>query len=264
MQGYVPLGVFKTVNYTYRHYIIQKLGVKIFLSGRNGVYNFANRFIPANFHTVFKYFRQSRQKFRRNILMHKANFSRVANRRAGGFSVVHYFKRLFNICRFINVNVANSRSRFNAGHGSVFNAGFNKPLAAARNKQVYIPLRRHKLVCAGARGVFNQVYIILGKSGGYKSFFKRRNYCAGAAVCLFAAAQYANIARFKTECRRVGRNVRAALVNYSHHAHRHRYFFNIQPVSPLNILKHPAHGVGQLRHCAHTVRHGGNSRFVKP
>ena len=194
MQGYVPLGVFKAVYYTYRHYIIQKLGVKIVCRGGNGVYNFANRFIPANFHAVFKYFRQSRQKIRRNILMHKANFSRIANRRTGGFGVIHYFKRLFNIRRFINVNVANSRSRFNAGHGSVFNTGFNKPLAAARNKQVYIPIRRHKLVCAGARSVFNKVYIILRKPRCSKSLFKRRNYCAGAAVCFFAAAQYADIA----------------------------------------------------------------------
>ena len=78
----MPLGIFKTVYRANRHYIIQKFSIKILCRGGNGVYNFANFFIPANFHTVFKYFRQSRQKCLRNILMHKANFSRIANRRA--------------------------------------------------------------------------------------------------------------------------------------------------------------------------------------
>ena len=150
---------------------------------------------------------------------------------------------------------------FNAGHGSVFNAGFNKPLAAARISRS-IPLRRHKLVCAGAR-VFNQVAQSSEDPAVAEfAFLSAVTYRAGAAVCTLYRCAICKYARFKNKSAAASdRGVRAALVNYSHHARKAPIFLMLSP-NPARLISLKHLGAGGCAAARIPSAAGGNSRFA--
>ena len=127
-----------------RHDIIQKLGVKIRIARRRSRNHLQRGRIEPQFDRRFslslplfdQYFPQPRKKIRRDLPMHEAHLRSVADGRAACFGVFYNGKRHIEIRAFIDVNMTNAGTGFNAGNGRVFHTGADKSRAAARNQQI--------------------------------------------------------------------------------------------------------------------------------
>ena len=90
-----------------------------------------------------------------------------------------------------------------------------------------------------------------------------RNNGCGRTVCLFPAAQDADIAAFEGEHRRVRGNVRAAFVDNGDDTHRNRSFADHKSIGPLHLGQNFPDRVRELRDLPHAVRHGGNASLCQ-
>lgn len=154
--------------------------------------------------------------------------------------------------------MADAGARLDARDGRRFDAGADESRAAARDEQVNQAVCRHKLVRALPRGVRHQIHEGFRQADGAQALVHSRNNGCGRTVCLFPAAQDADIAAFEGEHRRVRGNVRAAFVDNGDDTHRNRSFADHKSIGPFHLSQNFPNRVRELRDLPHTVRHGGD------
>ena len=117
-----------------------------------------------------------------------------------------------------------------------------------------------------AKGTIAMAQALAGKvagvevrqADGAQALVHSRNNGCGRTVCLFPAAQDADIAAFEGEHRRVRGNVRAAFIDNGDDTHRNRSFADHKSIGPLHLSQNFPNRVRELCDLPHAVRHGGD------
>ena len=196
--------------------------------------------------------------------MDKADLLGVADGGAAGLGVFDDFHGLVEVGVLVDIDVADARSRLDAGDGRVFDAGADQPRPAARDEQVDKSLRAHQLVRALVARVLEDVEDVRVAARGGDALLERGGDGLRAADGIAPAAQDADVAALDGKRRRVGGDVRTALIDDRDKPQRHLLFIDRHAVRALHLGEDPPRVIGQLRHGAHAVRHRVDARGVEP
>ena len=139
---------------------------------------------------------QQRDKDGDDRFVDQADLRRVAHGGTADLCVFNDIQRFVKVRRGVHVNVADAGARFNAGHGGVFHAGGDQPLAAAGDQQIHVSSAVHELGSALAGRILHQQHGVRRDARFFYSLPQRRNDGRGGGVRLLAAAQDAGVAAF--------------------------------------------------------------------
>ena len=159
--------------------------------------------------------------------------------------------------------MADARAGLDAGHLGIFGTSADQSSAAAGNQQIDQTHRRHQLGRALAAGVLYQLHQCFRQPRRLQPLLHGCDDGVGRPKRLLAAAQHAGIAALDRQRRRVAGDVRAALVDNGHHAHRHAGLFDDQAVGALHPGNHAAHRIGQRRHLTDAFCHAAHALRVQ-
>ena len=264
-------GGIQTVHHADGENIVEVLGVKVPLARRCAVDDLRrgriepqlDRREPLRRTVIDQRLFEHGQELRRDRPVHEADLLGIADRGAAGLGVFNDAHGLIEVGVLIDVDVADARSGLNAGHGGVAHAGTDEPCAAARDEQVDEPFGLHDLRGALVAGVLDDVDDVRITAGGDDALLERRDDGLGRVEGLLAAAEHADVAALDGERRRVGRDVRPALVNDRHKAERHLLFIDLHAVGVVDLRKDAPRVIRQRHSCADTVSHGINTPAIQ-
>ena len=246
-----------------RQDIVQKFRIKVVFAGRRCVNDGASACVAAQFHGNLARFaprvNQARldhgQEFVCHVTVHKAYLACVANRGTAGFCVVQNMQCHVKVSTLIHVYMADARTRLNAGHGGVFNAGADQPRTASGNQHIHVAVCLHQVGRALARGVLNQVDKILAKPRICKTLAQSCHNGGSRQGCIFTGAQYANAARFDGKRGCIRGDIGAAFVNDGDHTHGRGDLAHGHAVGAFKLRKHVPQGGGQRNYVQNALRH---------
>ena len=198
-----------------------------------------------------------------NIRVDDGGLLRVADGGTAGLGVFNDVQRLFQIRVLVHVYMADAGAGFDARNGRRFDAGADEARAAARDEQIDQPVCCHELMRALPRGVRHQIDKRLRQTDSPQALVHGRNDGCGRAICLFPAAQDADVAALERKNRCVGRDVRPAFVDDRHDAHRDGSLADHKAVWPPYLGQNFSDGIRELCDLTHAVRHGGDTVFCQ-
>ena len=265
-------GVVDAVNHADGEDIVEKFRVEVPLPRGCAIDDRGGRRVEPQLHgdkprrtaVVDERLLQHRQELLRDGAVDKADLLGVADGGAAGLGVFDDFHGLVEVGVLVDIDVADARSRLDAGDGRVFDAGADQPRPAARDEQVDKPLRAHQLVRALVARVLEDVEDVRVAARGGDALLECGGDGLRAADGIAPAAQDADVAALDGKRRRVGGDVRTALIDDRDKPQRHLLFIDRHTVRALHLGEDPPRVIGQLRHGAHAVRHRVDTRGVEP
>ena len=261
----------QTVHHADGEDVVEILGVKVLLARRCPVDDLRrgriepqlDRREPLRRAVIDQRLFEHGQKLRRDRPVHKANLLGVADRGAAGLCVFNNAHGLIEIGVLIDVDVADARAGLNAGHSGIAHAGTDEPCAAARDEQVDETFGLHDLRGALVAGVLYDVDDIRIAAGGDDALLERRDDGLGRMEGLLAAAEHTDVTALDGERRRVGRDVRPALIDDRHKAERHLLFIDLHAVGVVDLRKDAPRVIRQRHSCADAVGHGVDAPAIQ-
>ena len=203
------------------------------------------------------------QKPGRDRPVHKADLLGVADRGAAGFGVFDDAHGLVEVSILVHVDVADTGAGLDAGHGGIAHAGADEPRPAARDEQIYKALGLHDLRSALVAGILHDVDDVRIAARGRDALLECGHDGFGRAESLLAAAEHADVAALDGERRRVGRDVRAALINDGDQAERHLLFIDLHAVGVVDLREDAPRVIRQRHGRADAVGHSVDAIFVQ-
>ena len=196
--------------------------------------------------------------------MDQQHLGGVADGGAAGFGVFDDVQRHVLVGAFIHIDMADAGTGLDAGHQCILDTGVDEAGTAPGNQQIHQAHGLHQHVDAVAAGVLNHAHAVLGQSCRRQSLPQSVGDGVGRGEGFLAAPENADIAALQGQCRRVGGDIGAALVDDGHHAHGDGGLFNAQAVGPLDGFQNLPHRVRQLRHLTDTLHHAVDAGRVQP
>jgi len=244
-------------------YVVEELRFVVRLGRGNGLrQNRAGLFAAADFDGFLPQSRGDRgQRGFRDLLVDEQRLERVADRRARGLRVEHDVRGHLDVRGLFNVRVAVADAGLDDRDRRVLDHGADQPRAAAGDQAVHVAVQTHEGGRDLARRVLDQRNAVLVEAGGYERGAHRPGDLHVRVQRLLAAAQHAGVAGLQADCRGVGGDVRARLVDDADDAERHRDLLHLEPAVERRAREHAADGVGEAHHVAHALGHRPDARI---
>ena len=160
--------------------------------------------------------------------------------------------------------MADTGSGLDAGHRRLLHAGPDQSRPAPGDQQIHQPVRRHQNAGALMTGILQNIHDVRVAAHGGNPLLQRLYDGSGGADCLFPAAENADVAAFHCQCRRIGGDVGAALVNDRHQSQGHLLFIDGHTVGVVCLRQNPPGVIRQLHRGPDTLRHSSDAALIQP
>lgn len=178
-----------------------------------------------------------------------------------GLGILDNRQGLFEVGRFIDIEVADAGARLDAGDFGLLHAGADESGTSARNEEVNEAHGGHQFQGARAGGIFHPVDAGFGEAHSAQAFAEGGHDGACGAEGFLATAQHADVATLQGEGCGIGGDIGATLKDDGDDAHGDRPLFNAQAIGAHGGAKVAPHRIGQRSHLTHALGHSRDAGF---